>query len=200
MPSTVSGVALLNRLVYLDRAYVSDLYEVVTGESPGTQITRSQAKRAGAAVPVFSAEVSAQETRSYPLSTFAMLQTVLPDLKENPDLDPALFEAEMSSRYGWIEGELTVFKVQSTVRESRTGEQKTLASDAFFQIRTRKCEDLALITTPEYFASGLDNFIRMQDTLLKEMSIPVRAYMRVMSANSHHGQWVVVPLVILERE
>ena len=179
---------------------MSDLYEVVTGDSPGTQITRSQAKKAGAAIPIFSAEVSAQETRTYPLSTLAMLQTVLTELRVNPDLDPALFEAEMRSRYGWIEGELTVFKVQTTVRESRTGDKKTLASDAFFQILTRKCESLALITTPEYFASGLDNFIRMQDTLLKEMSIPVRAYVRVMSANSYHGQWVAVPFVILERE
>lgn len=164
MQQAAPGVALLNRLIYLDRAYVSDLYEVVTGDSPGTQITRSQAKKAGAAIPIFSAEVSAQETRTYPLSTLAMLQTVLTELRVNPDLDPALFEAEMRSRYGWIEGELTVFKVQTTVRESRTGDKKTLASDAFFQILTRKCESLALITTPEYFASGLDNFIRMQDT------------------------------------
>lgn len=189
---------LLEQLVYLDRAYVADLYEVVTGESPSTQITKNQSKKAGAQIPVFSAEVSAEETRSFPVSTFAMLSKVLPVLEVEPSLDPQSFQTKMSSRYGWIDGELTVFKVKSSRRE-HSGEYTTLAADAFFQLRARPAVDLALITAPDYFAYGLSTFLRMQDTLLKEMSLPVHAFVRTLAAQSHTGQWVAVPLVVMER-
>ncbi|WP_128106558.1 hypothetical protein [Azoarcus sp. DN11] len=60
-------------LVYLDRDYIADLYEVTTGKSPSTTITKNQGKKAGAVIPVFSADVSAQETRSFKVSTLGML-------------------------------------------------------------------------------------------------------------------------------
>lgn len=198
MTTALQARTLLERLVYLDRAYVADLYEVLTGESPSTQITRSQNKKAGAQIPVFSAEVSAGETRSFPVSTFAMLSKVLPVLEGEQSLDPQSFKPEMPSAYGWIEGELTVFKVQSSRRE-HSGEYTQLAADAFFQLRAQRAVDLALITAPDYFAYGLNTFLRMQDTLLKELSLPVRAFMRTLAAQSHTGQWVAVPLVVLEK-
>lgn len=189
---------LLRALVYLDRGYIADLYEVVTGESPSTLITKNQGKKAGAQIPLFSAEISAQETRSFPVSTFEMLSKTLPVLESESALSPTEFQPDMRSRYGWIDGQLTVFKVKSTVHRS-TGEHETLATDAFFQLNARPILDLALITAPEYFALGLDTFLRMQQTLLKDMSIPVRAFVRVLAAQSHAKQWVAVPLVVLER-
>ncbi len=190
---------LLHALVYLDRGYIADLYEVVTGESPSTLITKNQGKKAGAQIPIFSAEISAQETRSFPVSTFEMLSKTLPVLENEPPLSPSDFQPEMSSRYGWIDGQLTVFKVKSTVQKA-SGEHETLATDSFFQLNARPILDLALITTPEYFALGLDTFLRMQQTLLKDMSIPVRAFVRILAAKSHTDQWVAVPLVVLERQ
>jgi len=190
---------LLQSTVYLDRGYIADLYEVITGESPHTVITKNQSKKAGGSAYVFSAEVSAQETRSFPVSTFAMLASTLKNLSEDQELNTNQFKSGMSSMYGWIEGELTVFGVKSTLLKNRTAEQVTLAEDEYFQIRKRPGIDLALITTAEYFSSGLDTFLKMRRTLLREMSIPVKAYVRVMAAQSHTKQWIAVPLVILER-
>lgn len=191
---------LLNRLVYLDRGYIADLYEVLTGESPSTLITTNQGKEAGATLPIFSGKISAQESRAFSVSTLQMLLKALPDLKLEPELDEKTFSSGMSSQYGWIEGELTVFKAKSSVAEREIGKHKTLASDAFFQLRPRPGTSLALITIPEYFSLGFDAFLRMQDTVLKEMSIPVRAYVRTVAAQSYYGgEWVAMPLVVLER-
>jgi hypothetical protein len=190
---------LLNRLVYLDRAYIADLYEVLTGVSPSTLITLNQGKKAGATIPVFSAEISAQETRAFSVSTFQMLVKALPDLEREPRLDPGQFTSGMPSQYGWIEGELTVFKAKSSIPDAAGG-FKTLASDSFFHIRPRPGVDIAFITTPEYFSLGMEAFLRMQDTVLKEMSLPVRAFIRATAAQGYSGQWVGVPLVILEQD
>jgi hypothetical protein len=190
---------LLEATLYIDRGYIADLYEVVTGQSPSTLITKNQSKKAGAAIPVFSAEVSAQEIRSFPVSTFAMLTATLKVLDNDDALDASSFESGMTSQSGWIKGELTVFKTRSTVLRQKSGEHETLAEDEYFQLRQKPNVDIALITTPEYFSLGLDTFLKMQKTLLKEMSLPVKAYVRVMAAQSHDRQWVGVPLVILER-
>jgi hypothetical protein len=32
------------------------------------------------------------------------------------------------------------------------------------------------------------------------MSIPVRAYVRILAAHDHFKQWIAIPLVLLERE
>lgn len=191
---------LLNRLVYLDTAYVSDLYEVVTGKSPKTVIAKNQGKKAGASIPLFSAEVSAQETRSYTVSSLQMLASVLDALNEEPAVEPADLHPAMSSRYGWLQGELSAFAVKSTVLDSKSGEQNVLASDAYFQLRGGHGADFALITTPEYFAPGMGTFLKMQQTALKELKIPVRTYARLPAARDHMGQWVAVPLLILEQE
>lgn len=195
----MNSQSLLKALVYLDTGYIADLYEVVSGESPKTQITKNQGKKAGAQIPIFSAEVSAQESRSFPVSTFTMLATTLPSLDKEATLDTARFEVGMQSQYGWLEGELTVFKVNSNILDKETGNHKILATDALYQIRQKPSIDIALITTPEYFSPGIGTFVKLQETLLKKMSIPVRAYMRVTAAQSHMNQWVAVPLVILER-
>ena len=177
-------ISMLHSFVYLDTGYIAELYEVESGESSTTQITKNQGKKAGAQLPIFTAEVSAQETRSFTMSTFSMLTTLMPMLNKEPTLDAATFSDEMESKYGWINGELTVFKVSSSVRDGRTGENKTMASDALYQIRQKPGVDIALITTPEYFAPGLGTFVKLQHMLLKEMSVPVRVYIRVMAGGA----------------
>ena len=84
-----------------------------------------------------------------------MLSATISIIEQEKPLVPSEFHDEMSSRLGWVEGRLTAFKVKSTLQKS-TGEHETLATDAFFQIEARPQLDLALITTPEYFSSGLD--------------------------------------------
>lgn len=186
-------------LIYLDREYIADRFEVATGQSPDTTITKNQGKKAGAAIPVFSAEVSAQETRSFKVSTLGMLAHTWHALAVEPELDSTKFAPKMISKYGWFSGELTVYQAKSSVHRSG-GTNEVLAESEHFQIRQSSTSSLSLITTPEYFLSGLGTLVKLQKTVLKDMSIPVRAFVRVMAAQDHMKQWIAVPLVILERE
>lgn len=188
---------LLQKLVYFDTAYIADLYEIETGESPKTQISKNQVKKAGANIPLFSAEISAQETRSFSVSSFEMLVKMIGTLRKEPELDPSCFSANMHSTYGWINGSLTVFKAKSTVHKSNN-EDKLVASDAFFLLTASSNISFSLITTPEYFSSGLDTFVKLQDTILKKMCIPVKVYIRVMAAQDHADNWIAIPLIIYE--
>lgn len=171
-------------LIYLDREYIADLYEVSTGQSPDTTITKNQGKKAGAAIPVFSAEVSAQETRSFKVSTLGMLAHTWAALVAEPDLDSNSFAPEMISQYGWFSGELTVYQAKSSVAQP-DGTKEVLAESEHFQIRQSPTSSLSLITTPEYFLSGLGTLVKLQKTMLKKMSIPARAFVRVMAAQDH---------------
>ena len=191
-------IDLHKSLIYLDRDYVADLYEVMTGKSPSTTITKNQGKKAGAVVPIFSAEVSAQETRSFQISTLGMLTETWSFLSSEPELDLSRFASEMTSQYGWFDGELSVYKATSSIQ--RAGEKNEVTAESeHFKIRQSPTSALSLITTPEYFLSGLGALVKLQKTVLKEMSIPVRAYVRVMAAHDHFKHWIAIPLVILER-
>ena len=185
-------------LIYLDRESIADRFEVATGQSPDTTITKNQGKKAGAVIPVFSAEVSAQETRSFKVSTLGMLAHTWRALAAEPELDSTKFAPKIISKYGWFSGELNVYQASSVHRSGGTNE--VLAESEHFQIRQSPTSSLSLITTPEYFLSGLGTLLKLQKTVLKEMSIPVRAFVRVMAAQDHMKQWIAVPLVILERQ
>lgn len=189
---------LLRSLVYLDRDFISRTYEIVTGVSPETLITKNQGKKAGAGIPVFSAEISASETRTFPVSTLRMLEDVHSNLRTEPALGIDQFNSGMRSMVGWVSGELTTVAVSSTKQDRVTNEHTTLSSATYFSIRGAHGLSLALITTPDYFDSGLDTLAKIHETLLKELSIPVRALVRVIAAKSYMNQWVAVPLVVLE--
>ena len=68
-----------------------------------------------------------------------------------------------------------------------------------FSEATPPTSALSLITTPEYFVSGLGTLVKLQKTVLEEMSIPIRAYVRVVAAHDHFKQWIAIPLVLIER-
>lgn len=191
-------IDLHKSLIYLDRDYVADLYEVMTGKSPSTTITKNQGKKAGAAIPIFSAEVSAQEMRSFQISTLGMLTETWSVLSAEPELDSSRFASEMTSQYGWFDGELSVYQAMSSIQRAG-GNNEVTAESEHFQIRQSPTSALSLITTPEYFLSGLGTLVKLQKTVLKEMSIPVRAYVRVMAAHDHFKHWIAIPLVMLER-
>ncbi|AYH43789.1 hypothetical protein [Azoarcus sp. DN11] len=105
----------------------------------------------------------------------------------------------MISQYGWFNGELSVHQAKSSVQRAN-GENEVTAESEHFHIRQSPTSALSLITTPEYFLSGLGTLVKLQKTELKEMSIPVRAYVRVMAAHDHFKHWIAIPLVILELE
>ena len=192
---------LLDSAIYVDRAYVADLYEASTGTHPLTTITKNEGKKAGAALPIFSAELSATETRSYSISSFQMLGEVLPYIEHDASIEEESLRLNAASTLGWVEANLSVCQTSSAVKKHGQSELTTTAREDFFRLSGGDAPNLALITNPSYFFLGLDTLLRMQHTLLGAMSIPVRAYVRVFAAKSHPemAHWVAVPLVMLER-
>lgn len=195
----MKGKDLLEAAIYADRGYIADLYESITGTHPLTTITKNQGKKAGASLPLFSAELSATEARSYSISSLEMLAKVLPVLEHESAIQPDTLSRGMISQIGWVEGNLSVFQSSSSMKKRDTGEFVTTATDQFFGITAAGAFKLALISNPSYFALGMDTFLRMQQTALDHMTIPVRAYVRIFSAQTHMPQWVAVPLLMLEQ-
>lgn len=198
--------AILESLLYLDRDFIAGAYEVLKGHAPLTQVTKNEGASAGAKIPFFSAGLSASETRSFSVSTFGMLIQMLPELRRYPPLAVPAVREGARSVIGWIEGELSVFRVVIE-RGSKDVDQKkkscdaTSISETYFAIQCLQPRlQIALITTPDYFSSGLGALLQLYDTVLEHVSIPVRALVRVYDAQSSFKEWIAVPLVIYEHE
>lgn len=201
---------LLHHLVYLDRDFVTGAYEAILGEAPVTQVTKNEGMKAGTQIPFFSAGVSAGESKTFSVSTLGMLSKLLPELNQLPVISKPPLDHGGASKTGWVEGTLSVCKV--IIRESsKVHEQFSpvggliqpynpeKASETYFAIHARSGVKLALITTPDYFSSGLDALTKLSGTILDKASIPVRALVRVYAASSSFKEWIAVPLVIIER-
>ena len=190
---------LLNELIYLDREFISNRYQIVTGQSPSTQIQKAQGMKAGAALAPFSAEVSAVETRSFSISTIEMLTDVLKAVECDPHLEVKDFPFRSRSKTGWITGEIVMVQIRTTV--TAEGEQVDPSGETkvYFGLNGASFK-LALITAPDYFASGIDTLRQQFRSPINELTIPVRAYVRVLPAKTYvESQWVAVPYIVLER-
>lgn len=208
---------LVSRLVYLDRDFIAGVYEEESGEAPPTQIIKSEGMNAGAKLPFFSAGVSAGESRAFHLSTQGMLRHLLPQLQTIPALTASSVGPARISSTGWMNGELSIFQVQvksggrrrdqsatSVLEPARYNpvtmpEDEVIASDTYFGLRNGDLK-LALVTTEDYFSSGIGALTKLYATVLSETTIPVRALVRVMSSRSSFNEWVGIPLVILEEQ
>ena len=203
----MTNTDLLNRLVYLDRDFIAGAYEATFDEAPITQITKNEGLKAGAQVPFFSAGLSAAESRTYSTSTFGMLIKLLPELERIPAMPHPPIEKRAASSTCWVEGSLVIYKVvvkSSSKRHDQlpsgppSAYDQEKASETYFAIQAPNGVKLALITTPDYFSSGLDALTKLWGTVLDEVSIPVKALVRVYSANSTFNEWLAVPLFIKE--
>lgn len=204
---------LLHRLIYLDRDFITGAYEEIKGEAPTTQITKHEGMTAGAKVLLFSAGVSAVETKTFAVSSLGMLRALMPDLELAPNLSSKSMSQKSSSAIGWITGHLTIFKVEVTRQGKehnqlpKTSERRTLpspykqtvASETYFAIHNQDGLKLALVTTADYFSSGLNTLTSLYETVLCETSIPVRALVKVISSRSTFDEWIGIPMVILEQ-
>jgi hypothetical protein len=196
----MKSLELLHRIVYLDRDYIAGAYEALTGNSPTTQITKNEGKKAGAQIPFFAAEVSATETRSFGISSIGMLEKILPKLNDLPTLEASDLQLGNRSSIGWIAGEMSVFMVNLKRKEAFQSEDKIVASEKYFAIHCKNSIIAALITTNNYFSSGVDALLKLYETVLAQHGIQVTALVRVYPAKSDFGEWVAVPLVIVENE
>lgn len=184
-------------LVYLDRDYVAGKYEIISGHSPSSQITKTQGKKAGASIPVFSAEVSAIETRTFPISSLEMLATVMPTIRKEGEIDPSGFKRDMVSQVGWVTARLGTLTARSSKGVSGTPTYEEGEEQGCFTLLHGSIK-LALITTPDYFVSGLDALLKMHKVLLRDMTMPVRAFVRIIAAQDYLDQWIAIPYVIYE--
>lgn len=184
----------LSQLVYFDREFISARYEIFTGQSSLTQITRAEGLQAGMKIPIFNAGASTMETKSFAISTLEMLDLLTPGLRNEVELNSAKFNLDMPSMTGWVKGTLSALRVKET-----NGKGDSLSEpQSCFTLRNGSSLNLALITTPDYFVSGLDAFTKMQGALLRDLSIPVRALVRVIAAQNHTNQWIAVPYLMVE--
>lgn len=189
---------LHSSLIYLDRDYIAGRYEILSGQSPSTQIIKTQGKKAGGAIPIFSAEISAVETRTFSISTLEMLANVLPTLSEQPEITSKSFKAGMHSQVGWIDAKLQTLTATPSSGVKGTPNYREGEQQACFALHGSTTK-LALITTPEYFSSGLDALLKMHKVLLRDMSAPVRALVRVIAAQNYMDEWIAIPYVMYER-
>ncbi len=187
---------LLNKLVYLDNGYISNLYEVVTGLSAETKITRSEGFNAGVRIPLFTGGASSVESRSYSLSTLSMLSELYGTLEEFELFTKEAMELGKSSVVNWVTGHLSVFSVR--VKESEKKEEKITAEDTYFGIDDEEGNKFALITSPEYFTTGINAAVKLNKTVIHQIDIPVKALLKIYSAKSSFKEWIAIPLVILE--
>lgn len=189
---------LLKSLVYLDRDFISDCYEACEGVNPQTLITKNQGKKAGASLIPFSAEISAQETRAFSVSTFEMLRKLWPNFLENEPFISSEQCAERSpSVFGWLDGRLSTLKIRRA--GTRQGEKEVPSDSNHFVLHDSQIGRAnALITAPEYFSAGFDALLQLQETLLNKFSLPVAIYAKVLPATDHRSNWIAVPLVIVE--
>ena len=201
---------ILNTLVYLDRDFVAAAYEALKGHAPLTQVTKSEGMNAGAKIPFFNGGLSAQETKTFAVSTFGMLTELMPEFEMYPRHTAPPLQEDGLSRIGWIEGEFSVFKVVVKERSKKHDQLSKPGSsispydpekdsETYFAIRTENGHlKIALVTTPDYFSSGVGALLRLYETVLDQVSIPVRALVRVYGATSSFKEWIGVPLLIYE--
>lgn len=198
------------KLIYLDAEFVSRLYEERFKVATPTQITRTDSLEASASIPFFSGGGSSSESRTYSVSTIAMLKELDKLLKEFPVFGDTSFSIGRPSQICWIFGALEISKLEVTRTrrivqvfgqpdpEKNKPETTFVGEETYFAIESSGVR-FALSTTDQYFSSGLAGLKGLSALVIDHLALPCSALVRVLSANTSHGHWVAVPLVITDR-
>lgn len=201
---------LSRRLIYLDTEFVSRLYESEFNVSPQTQITRTQGLDASASIGFFSGGGNSSESRTYAVSSLGMLDELGKHLGKYPEF-PDDHQMDAPSLYCWVSGVLGISKVRLTRTshsitvfgkpdpQRNTKEEEIVGEEVFFSIDSSTAK-FALSPTDQYFVSGIAALKGLTHVVVKRLSLPCRALIRVLSANTEFGEWIATPLVIYDRE
>jgi hypothetical protein len=189
---------LLHDLLYLDRDYISSFYEAVTGEAATAHFTHQEGKKGGAAIPVFSAELSSVEIKSYNVSSLRMLEKVYPALQNLPVLDLDTISERRRTAFGWVHGKLSA-AISTNSKRNADGKEQLLSEERYFTLIPESGRSLALIAADSNFEPGISALTRLQQTVLTKLSLDVRALVRAIPSQTHMDHLVAVPLVILEK-
>lgn len=89
------------KVIYLDKEFISSMYEEEKGFSPKTVISRTESLKASVKIPLFSGGASAAESKSFSISTNGMLRKLLPVLEKYPHYKKEKFRMKMPSFICW---------------------------------------------------------------------------------------------------
>lgn len=200
---------MIEELLYLDREYISNQYELITGTSPSVIICKTEGLTAAMRIPILSSGISSVESKSFELSTISMLIKISEELDKKPSYDSITHKVGKTSSYCWVNGYMTVRKV--TLKRNRhtltlIGQQndnnssmeEISSEEGYFSIRDSNECRFSLLTKNDYFNSGIDSIIDFTGTRANEILFPIRALIRVLPVKSGFGEWLSVPLLIFE--
>lgn len=194
-------------LIYLDKEYISGQYEEIKGISPHTNITKTEGVNAGLKIPLLSAGASSIESKSYKLSVVGMLNEISDNLSNKGNFLSCKHDVGKKSHYVWVTGNMTVMKITvkrnkytlQLIGESKENEgEEIIAKESYFSIRGENDSKFALITTPDYFTSGVNSIVDLCGSVVNEISFPVKALLRVLPVKGECAEWLSIPLVITE--
>lgn len=185
------------KLIYLDKAFISALYEDVFDENPATTITRTDNINASLKVPLASGGASFSESRSFSTSTHGMLRKLAKRLKQFPEIEDGPKEFWSGSCYRWVTGTITLNVVTSTTENGKEG-KKVAGEEAYFVLSSND-HDFFLACTDDYFVSGVSALRARHKTLTGPIEIPAKALLRIIPAQVlTKRDWIAVPLLIRE--
>ncbi|MAQ99347.1 MAG: hypothetical protein CMI00_02295 [Oceanospirillaceae bacterium] len=201
--------SILERLLYLDREFISSLYESEKGVSPQSIITRTEGLNAGVQIPLFSANASSVESKAYSVSAIQMFKELKSDILTYENFNSAIFEYKQASMTCWVTGVLSATSVEvsrsrrtfTLIGESmrqRPERKELVKKESYWQLSSEDEQKFALITNKEYFSSGVEKFPDLVGSVINHLAFPVKALVRVYSARSSFEEWIAVPLLIEE--
>lgn len=148
---------IFDSLIYLDKEYVSAKYEEVAGYTPDTLITKAEGLNAGIRIPILSVGASSIESKSYKLSTSAMLSAIMGELSKLNEFSSSDHALGQRSKIAWVTGNFFVSQVKVTRTKHNViiiGKPKEIdgitkeqvAEENYFKISVSDEVNFALIT------------------------------------------------------
>ena len=154
---------LFEKLIYLDRDFISAMYETEMGYSPKTRITKTEGLNASARIPLISAGASSVESKSYAISTIGMLEKLEDKVANYPNFPETEYHFGNPSVICWANGILSINKIE--VKRSKSTitiigkpksnpedyKDKLIAEEYYFSLEANDSK-FALLPTPDYFS------------------------------------------------
>lgn len=200
-----------HQIIYLDKEFISDLYEERTGESPSVNITKAEGAKAGIKAIFVSAGVSLIESKSYTISTSKMLGDLKSDLNNYDELDYKIHkQLGFNSKYFWVKGSMSVQKTTVTrqnqnikvdcsgLSTENVGEPEIKSEERYFSIKDNNGNTFPLIASAEYFTSSLLDLLNLTGSVVEALNFNVEALIRVLPARTTFNGWVAIPLLVRE--
>jgi hypothetical protein len=186
------------KLIYLDKEFISSMYEEENSHSPNTTITRSQSLNASAKIPLFSGGASSTECKSFSISTIGMLKELFQQLEKYPQYKKENHEMSSSSYICWAKGMLTINEVERTSGSGKN--KKILGKENYFAlVEEGEKFTLAVVPTKEYWVSGVSTFQTLMENIIGPIEMPVKMLARIYSAETSFEEPMSVPIVILDK-